>query len=238
MQDEQHVSALHGVEAPNIVHSNTLAENIADIQQKDRVDVVLANPPFGGKERTEIQQNFPIKTSETAYLFLQHFVKILKSGGRCGVVIKNTFLSNTDNASIALRKQLLEECNLFAVLDLPGGAFIGTGVKTVVLFFEKGKPTDKVWYYQLNVGRNMGKTNPLNEKDLADFFEMSKKQELSENSWLVDIADINTDTWDLTVNNPNRVEEVDKRTPAEIIAEIEELDTQAAQALQAIKELL
>jgi type I restriction enzyme M protein len=229
---------LHGVEAPNIVHSNTLAENIADIQQKDRVDVVLANPPFGGKERAEIQQNFPIKTSETAYLFLQHFIKILKTGGRCGVVIKNTFLSNTDNASIALRKQLLEECNLFAVLDLPGGAFIGTGVKTVVLFFEKGKPTDKVWYYQLNVGRNMGKTNPLNEKDLAEFVEMSKTQELSDNSWLVDFADINAVTWDLTVNNPNLVEEVDNRTPAEIIAEIEELDAQAAQALQAIKELL
>ena len=84
----------------------------------------------------------------------------------------------------------------------------------------------------------MGKTNPLNEKDLAEFVEMSKTQELSDNSWLVDIADINTDTWDLTVNNPNRVEEVDNRTPAEIIAEIEELDAQAAQALQAIKELL
>ena len=79
---------LHGVEAPNIVHSNTLVENIADIQQKDRVDVVLANPPFGGKERAEIQQNFPIKTGETAYLFLQHFIKMLKAGGRCGVVIK------------------------------------------------------------------------------------------------------------------------------------------------------
>ena len=229
---------LHGVEAPNIIHSNTLAENIADIQQKDRVDVVLANPPFGGKERAEIQQNFPIKTSETAYLFLQHFIKILKVGGRCGVVIKNTFLSNTDNASIDLRKQLLEECNLFAVLDLPGGAFLGTGVKTVVLFFEKGKPTKNVWYYQLNVGRNMGKTNPLNERDLAEFVDMAKTQQLSENSWLVKVEDINKDTWDLTVNNPNRVEEVDNRTPQEIIAEIVELDAQAAQALQAIKELL
>ena len=229
---------LHGVEAPNIIHSNTLAENIADIQQKDRVDVVLANPPFGGKERAEIQQNFPIKTSETAYLFLQHFIKILKTSGRCGVVIKNTFLSNTDNASVALRKQLLEECNLFAVLDLPGGAFLGTGVKTVVLFFEKGKPTENVWYYQLNVGRNMGKTNPLNERDLAEFVDMAKTQQLSDNSWLVSVDDINKDTWDLTVNNPNRVEEVDNRTPKEIIAEIEELDAQAAEALQAIKELL
>lgn len=229
---------LHGVEAPNIVHANTLAENIADIQQKDRVDVVLANPPFGGKERAEIQQNFPIKTSETAYLFLQHFIKILKTGGRCGVVIKNTFLSNTDNASVALRKQLLEECNLFAVLDLPGGAFLGTGVKTVVLFFEKGKPTERVWYYQLNAGRNMGKTNPLNERDLAEFVEMAKTQELGENSWFVDVEKLNTSTWDLTVNNPNRVETVDTRTPQEIIAEIEELDAQAALALQAIKELL
>ena len=229
---------LHGVEAPNIVHANTLNENIADIQQKDRVDVVLANPPFGSSERKEVEQNFPIPSGETAYLFLQHFIKILKTGGRCGVVIKNTFLSNTDNASVALRKQLLEETNLYAVLDLPGGAFLGTGVKTVVLFFEKGKPTEKVWYYQLNVGRNMGKTNPLNERDLADFIELSKTQAESENSWLVDIADINTDTWDLTVNNPNRVEEVDNRTPQEIIAEIELLDAQAAEALQAIKELL
>jgi type I restriction enzyme M protein len=229
---------LHGVEAPNIVHANTLNENIADIQQKDRMDVVLANPPFGGKERAEIQQNFPVKTSETAYLFLQHFIKIMKTGGRCGVVIKNTFLSNTDNASVALRKQLLEECNLFAVLDLPGGAFIGTGVKTVVLFFEKGRPTDNVWYYQLNVGRNMGKTNPLNERDLAEFVDMAKTQALNDNSWFVDVETVNKDTWDLAVNNPNIVEEVDNRTPQEIIAEIELLDVQAAQALQAIKELL
>jgi len=229
---------LHGIEAPNIVHTNSLAENIADIQQKDRVDVILANPPFGGKERVEIQQNFPVKTSETAYLFLQHFIKMLKTGGRCGVVIKNTFLSNTDNASVALRKQLLEDCNLFAVLDLPGGAFIGTGVKTVVLFFEKGKPTEKVWYYQLNAGRNMGKTNPLNERDLAEFVSMAKTQEPSDNSWCVDVEKINKETWDLTVNNPNRVEEVDTRTPQEIITEIELLDAQAAEALQAIKELL
>ena len=228
---------LHGVEAPNIVHTNTLAENLADIQQKDRVDVVLANPPFGGKERAEIQQNFPIKTSETAYLFLQHFIKKLKTGGRCGVVIKNTFLSNSDNASIALRKQLLEETNLFAVLDLPK-VFGKTGVKTVVLFFEKGKPTEKIWYYQLNPGRNIGLTNPLNAKDMKDFHACFNDQANSENSWLFDIAGINTDTWDLTINNPNRVEEVDNRTPQEIIAEIELLDAQAAEALQAIKELL
>ena len=229
---------LHGIEAPNIIHTNSLAENIADIQQKDRVEVILANPPFGSKEQSEIQQFFPIKTSETAYLFLQHFIKMLKVSGRAGIVIKNTFLSNTDNASVALRKQLLEECNLFAILDLPSGTFTGAGVKTVVLFFEKGKSTEKVWYYQLNVGRNMGKTNPLNERDLAEFVEMARKQKLSDNSWLVDVSSVNKDTYDLTVNNPNRKEETDERTPLEIIAEIEELDRQAAEALQAIKELL
>src|SRR5688572_7840619 len=99
---------LHGIEAPNIIHTNTLTENLADVQEKDRFDIVLANPPFGGKERKEVQQNFPIRTGETAFLFLQHFIKILKAGGRGGVVIKNTFLSNTDNASVGLRKLLLE----------------------------------------------------------------------------------------------------------------------------------
>ena len=152
---------LHGIEAPNIIHTNTLAENLADVQEKDRFHIIVANPPFGGKERKEVQQNFPIRTGETAFLFLQHFIKVLKAGGRGGVVIKNTFLSNTDNASVSLRQKLLEECNLHTVLDCPGGTFIGAGVKTVVLFFEKGTKTLKVWFYQLDPGRNLGKTNPL-----------------------------------------------------------------------------
>jgi len=163
---------LHGIEAPNILHTNTLSENISDIQEKDRYDIILANPPFGGKERKEVQQNFPIKTGETAFLFLQHFIKILKAGGRAGVVIKNTFLSNSDHASVSLRQTLLESCTLHTVLDLPGGTFTGAGVKTVVLFFEKGAPTKKVWFYQLNLDRNLGKTNPLNEDDLADFIKL------------------------------------------------------------------
>ena len=229
---------LHGIEAPNILHGNTLGENIADIQEKDRVDVVLANPPFGGKERAEVQQNFPITTGETAYLFLQHFIKILKVGGRCGIVIKNTFLSNTDNASVLLRKQLLEECNLHSILDLPGKAFVGTGVKTVVLFFDKGIATKNIWYYKLDVGRSLGKNNPLNQKDMAEFVELAKTHELNNNSWVIDVADVNKDTYDLTVNNPNTVEEADSRTPQEIIAEIEQLDVKASKALKAIKDLL
>ena len=155
---------LHGIEAPNIIHTNTLGENISDIQEKDRFDIVLANPPFGGKERAEVQQNFPIKTGETAFLFLQHFIKILKAPGKGGIVIKNTFLSNTDNASISLRKLLLENCNLHTVLDLPGGTFTGAGVKTVVLFFTKGEATDKVWFYQLNLDAQFGQNKPAQRK--------------------------------------------------------------------------
>jgi len=156
---------LHGIEAPNIIHTNTLAENLADIQDKDRVDVVVVNPPFGGKERKEVQQNFPIRTGKTAFLFLQRFIKMLKAGRRVGVIIKNTFLSNTDNALVSLRKLLLESGNLHTILDCPGGTFQGAGVKTVVLFFEKGSPTRSTWYYQLDPGRNLGKTNPLNDED-------------------------------------------------------------------------
>ncbi len=229
---------LHGVEAPNIIHTNTLAENLADIQEKDRYDMVLANPPFGGKERAEVQQNFPIKTGETASLFLQHFIKILKAGGKAGVVIKNTFLSNTDNATIAIRKQLLESCNLHTVLDLPSGTFTGAGVKTVVLFFEKGKPTQKVWFYQLNLDRNLGKTNPLNENDLAEFVTLQKTFAGSENSWTVNIKDIDQSTFDLSVKNPNKKEVVRLRSPKEILAEMRELDREAEEVLESIANLI
>jgi type I restriction enzyme M protein len=229
---------LHGVEAPNIIHTNTLAENLADIQEKDRYDVVLANPPFGGKERAEVQQNFPIKTGETASLFLQHFIKILKAGGKAGVVIKNTFLSNTDNASVAIRKHLLETCNLHTVLDLPGGTFTGAGVKTVVLFFEKGKPTQKVWFYQLNLDRNLGKTNPLNETDLAEFVTLSATKGLSDNSWIVDVKDIDQSTFDLSVKNPNKKEEAALRQPIAILEEMRALDEESAEILNSILELI
>ncbi len=229
---------LHGIEAPNIIHTNTLAENLSDVQDKDRFDIVLANPPFGGKERKEVQQNFPIKTGETAFLFLQHFIKLLKAGGQGAIVIKNTFLSNTDNASVSLRKLLLENCNLHTVLDCPGGTFIGAGVKTVVLFFEKGTSTRKVWYYQLDPGRNMGKTNPLNDDDLAEFIELQKSKGDSLKSWSVDVADIDASTFDLSVKNPNGGEEVTHRSPQEIMEEIAALDAESAEVLGNIRALL
>ena len=226
---------LHGIEAPNILHANTLSDNISDIQEKDRYNIILTNPPFGGKERKEVQQNFPIKTGETAFLFLQHFIKILKAGGKAGVVIKNTFLSNTDNASTSLRQTLLETCDLHTVLDLPGGVFQGAGIKTVVLFFEKGAPTKKVWFYQLNLDRNLGKTNPLNEEDLAEFVELQKTKTNSENSWTVNIKDIDQTTFDLSVKNPNKKDETVLREPKVILDEIKMLDKESAEILKEIR---
>ncbi len=223
----------HGVSAPNIIKANTLAINLTQIQEKDRKNVILANPPFGGNERGEVLQNFEIRSSETAYMFMQHFVKMLKANGRAGIVIKNTFLSNGDAA--AIRKMLLETCNLHTVLDLPSGVFTGAGVKTVVLFFTKGMPTEKVWYYQID--KHFTKTNPMTEKDLEEFLALQKTKAESEHSWLLDVSTLGDD-YDLSVKNPNKVEEVDERTPSEILDSIFELESENMDIINALQEAL
>lgn len=225
----------HGVAAPNIIHGNTLAENLTNITEKDRKNVILANPPFGGKERAEVQQNFEIKTSETAYMFMQHFIKMLKLNGRAGIVIKNTFLSNGDAA--AVRRKLLEECNVHTILDLPSGVFTGAGVKTVVIFFTKGEPTRNIWYYQLNLPRTLGKTNPLSEADLEEFIRLQKTKTESENSWLLDVSTLGEDC-DLSVKNPNKPEIIDERTPLQILDTIASLNADSATLINQIRELL
>jgi len=200
--------------------------------------IILANPPFGGKERKEIQQNFNIKTGETAFLFLQHFIKYLKAGGRGAVVIKNTFLSDSKNASKALRQELLEGCNLHTVLDCPGGTFLGAGVKTVVLHFEKGAPTRKIWYYQLDPGRNMGKTNSLNDDDLKEFVELQATFADSDKSWTVNAEEIDKSSFDISVKNPNKLGEALLRDPQKILKEIATLDAESEKVLERIRGII
>ncbi len=224
---------LHGVQSPNIIRANTLAENLANITPSEQKSVILANPPFGGKEREEVQQNFPIRTGETAYMFLQHFIRMMKAGGRAGIVIKNTFLSNGD--AKALRQKLLEECNLHTILDLPSGVFTGAGVKTVVLFFTKGESTQKIWYYQLD--KHFTKTKPITESDLADFLSLQQTKAETENSWSIDVSALGED-YDLSVKNPNKVVEVDERTPSEIFANLVALNEESKQLLDEIKKML
>ena len=227
---------LHGIDAPNIVHDNSLGRSLSDIQPKDQKDVILANPPFGGSERREIQQNFPLRTGETAYLFLQHFMKMLKPGGRGAIVIKNTVLSN--GGAAALRKELLSTCNLHTVLDCPSGTFQGAGVKTVVLFFEKGAPTRDIWFYQLDPGRSLGKTTALTDADFEEFVRLQGTRAESDKSWLVKVSDLDPATLDMSVKNPNRNDEVTYREPEDIIAEMIALDGESAEILQQIRGML
>lgn len=155
--------------------------------------------------------------------------------GRLELLLKNTFLSNGDAKEV--RKELLESCNLYAVLDLPAKVF-SAGVKTVVLFFKKGEPTKKIWYYQLNLDRNLGKTNPLNENDLADFLEQLNGFKNSDNSWIVNLADVDSETVDLSVKNPNKNDEIVYREPKEILKEMQELDEESSKILAKIMELV
>ena len=228
---------LHGIESPNIEHGNTLEENVSQYQEKDKVDVVLANPPFGGKgEKANIKQNFPIQnSSETSFLFLQHFIKKLKVGGRAGIIIKNTFLSNQDAAE--LRKYLLRDCEIETILELPQKVFTA-GVKTIVLFFRKGKATKKIWYYQLNLDRNLGKTNPLNENDLSEFLKLQKSKKDSPNSWFVNAKDLDQKTFDMSVKNPNTIEDASLRSPQDILKEIKKIDDETKDILANIKKLI
>ncbi|MDR2437502.1 MAG: type I restriction-modification system subunit M [Endomicrobium sp.] len=229
---------LHGIESPNLIHMNSLLESLNNLSEKDRFNVILTNPPFGGNERKEVQENFDIKTRETAYLFLQHFIKKLKKSGRAGIVIKNTFLSNTDDASVQLRKLLLEECNLHTVLDMPVGTFQGVGVKTVILFFQKGESTKSIWYYQLDPEKTFGKTNPLHDDDLNEFVKLQKSRKDSPHSWIIKINDIDTKTWDLAIKNPNKNDDVQIRSPLEILDKIEASDKRCKQLIDKIRGLL
>ena len=124
------------------------------------------------------------------------------------------------------------------MLDCPGGTFQGAGVKTVVLFFEKGAPTRKVWFHQLDVGRNMGKTNPLNDADLVPYIRAQKTFADTAQSWSVNVAAMNASTFDLSVKNPNGGEVVAHRSPQDIMDEIAALDVESAEVLETIRELL
>lgn len=152
---------LHGIESPNISKTNTLTRDIRGFEEKDRYDVILANPPFGGKEKEQIQQNFPIKSNATELLFLQHMMKSLRVGGRCGVVVPEGVLFQTNNAFQAVKKELLEDFNVHTILSLPAGVFLPySGVKTNVIFFDRRGSTSEIFYYEVNPPYKLTKNKP------------------------------------------------------------------------------
>ena len=235
---------LHEIDRPNIWHGNTLTRNETYgglfRGAPDLFDVILMNPPFGGKEGTEAQTRYAYKTSSTQVLFLQEVINSLKPGGRAGIVVDEGLLFRTnENAFVQSKRKLLDECDLWCVVSLPAGVFTqaGAGVKTNLLFFTKGTPTESVWYYDLSDVK-VTKKKPLTIDRFDDFFALLPDRGDSERSWTVARADIEAKNYDLKAVNPNRQVETDTRTPQEIIAAIEAKGREIDDALASLKKLV
>lgn len=213
---------------------NTLTNNIRDIQEKDRYDIIVANPPFGGKEKPQIQQNFPIQANATELLFLQHFMKSLKKGGKAAIVIPEGVLFQTGNAFRSVKEELLANFNVHTILSLPAGVFLPySGVKTNVIFFDRTGATSDIWYYECNPEQKLTKNKPIQYEHLKEFVELYPKRALSQNSWLVRVADI-VDT-DLSAKNPNISNDLEHMPPKEILSHIEKTDIEANRIIFEVK---
>ncbi len=185
---------LHGIDQPNIWHGNTLTGDASYdglyANSPEQFDVVMTNPPFGGKEGKEAQTHFAFKTGATQVLFLQHVINSLKPTGRCGIVLDEGVLFRTnETAFVQTKRKLLDECNLHCIVSLPGGVFnaAGAGVKTNLLFFNKGEPTKKIWYYDLS-DIKVGKRQPFTLDKFDEFFRLLPKRKDSDQSWTVDFV--------------------------------------------------
>jgi len=218
---------LQEIDEPHIWHGNTLTglEIYGGLFQEAPAlfDVVLTNPPFGGKEGKDAQTKFAYKTSATQVLFLQHVIDSLKPGGRCGIVMDEGVLFRTnEKAFVQTKRKLLNECNLWCLISLPPKVFVNAGAasKTNLLFFTKGEPTKEVWYYDL-ADLNITKKQPLTSEHFEEFFKLLPQRKISERSWLTSIEDIETKNYDLKAVNPNRRQELDTRTPEELLSIIE-----------------
>jgi type I restriction enzyme M protein len=233
---------LHGMDEPHVWHGNTLtgAETYGGLFTGGPAlyDVVLMNPPFGGKEGKEAQTRFAYKTGATQVLFLQHVIDSLKPGGRCGIVLDEGVLFRTnETAFVQTKRKLLDDCDLWCIVSLPGGVFTaaGAGVKTNLLFFTKGQPTEKIWYYDLS-DIKVGKKKPFTLDKFEDFFRLLPTRGESDRSWTVTRADIEAKIFDLKAVNPNAKSQEDTRTPEELLGLIEAKGREVAEALAVLRE--
>lgn len=224
---------LHGIHNPNLSKANTLTTNIWDIQEKDRYDIILANPPFGGKEKPQIQQNFIFPTNATEMLFLQHIYKMLKTGGRTGIIVPEWVLFNTSEAFRNIKKEILENYHLHTIISLPAGVFLPySGVKTNIIFFDRTGSTQDIWYYEIDLGRKLTKSKPITYDEIKDITELQKTRSITPNSWIVKVEDIKD--YDLSAKNPNKVVEEILEAPSVIYDRIVERN----QEIQSISEKL
>jgi len=232
---------LHGIDQPNIWHGNTLTggETYGGLFQNvpGQFNVILTNPPFGGKEGKEAQTSFAYKTGATQVLFLQHVIDKLGNGGRCGIVLDEGVLFRTnETAFMQVKRKLLNECNVWCIVSLPGGVFTaaGAGVKTNLLFFTKGEQTQSIWYYDLSDVK-VNKKNPFTRKLLEDFFRLLPDRAEGERSWSVTREVIEAKNYDLKAVNPNAKSNEDTRTPEELINIIEAKGREVVEALATLR---
>jgi len=233
---------LQEIDEPHIWHGNTLTGNEVYgglfSSAPSLFDVVLTNPPFGGKEGKDAKTRFAYKTSATQVLFLQHVMDSLKQGAKCGIVMDEGVLFRTnENAFVQTKRKLLNECNLWCIISLPPKVFVNAGAasKTNLLFFTKGEQTKEIWYYDLS-DLNITKKQPLTLGHFEEFFKLLPERASSERSWRVPIEEIEAKNYDIKAVNPNRKEQEDKRTPEELIAIIEEQAAEIAKAISRLKE--
>jgi type I restriction enzyme M protein len=232
---------LHGIDAPKLWHGNTLSGAVVDGSLYEgapqQFDVILTNPPFGGREGIDAQTHFDFKTSSTSVLFLQHIVEALKAGGTCGMVIDEGVLFRAkEKAYVETKRWLLETCNLWCIVSLPTGLFVNAGgvAKTNLLFFTKGKPTQSIWYYDLSdVKVNKGKPFTLDKFD--DFFDKLPTRATSERSWTVTIDEVKAANFSLKAFNPNAPDTSDRRSPDELIGVIEQAHREIVQGVTSLR---
>jgi type I restriction enzyme M protein len=239
---------LHGIENPSFVrHDNTLARPYISYGAADRVDIVLTNPPFGGREEDGIESNFPkhFQTRETADLFLALIIRILKPGGRAAVVLPDGSLFG-EGVKTRLKEQLMEECNLHTIVRLPNSVFKPyAGIGTNLLFFEKSEPTKDIWFYEHRVPdrqKAYSMTKPIRVeylKPCADWWGGAKRKGRKENevAWCVTSEEVKARGYNLDFKNPNTVaDEYD--APEELLARLNKADNEASAVRDQLKSIL
>ena len=232
---------LHGISTPiNISRGDSLAQPIKDINPEQRVDCIVANPPFGGTVKDGILTNFPatFRTKETADLFLVLFLKLLKPNGRAGIVLPDGSLTG-DGVKARIREKWLTECNLHTIIRLPNSVFSPYAtVATNLLFFTKGAPTKEIWYYEHKLPegqKSYSKTKPIKVKEFDPIKKWWNNRKESEVAWKVSIEDIKKRNWDLDIKNPTKQEEEIEYSTEELIAKLETSFDESKQILESLK---
>lgn len=235
---------LHDIDSPTIDHDNSLGKSVRDYKEVDRFDVIIMNPPYGGVEEASIQQNFPVelRTSETADLFMALIIYRLKQDGRCGVILPDGFLFGTDNAKVAIKKKLLEECNLHTIIRLPGGVFAPyTSISTNILFFDKSGPTQETWYYEHQVGygtKTYSKTKPIRHNDFKNEREWWNNREENEVAWKVSMDEIIANNFNLDFKNPSKAQEEALLSSEEYVERLKEAIKESNDLVQKLEAAL